>query len=82
MITAAKFYCETEDVVVNVDIARLLGLGSTIQEGLEMLNKMESSLIDLIDFNMFVSTVDYNKNQNIINERIKKQKETDNLQRI
>lgn len=82
MITAAKFYCETEDVVVNVDIARLLGLGSTIQEGLEMLNKMESSLVDLIDFNMFVSTVDYNKNQNIINERIKKQKETDNLQRI
>lgn len=82
MITAAKFYCETEDVVVNVDIARLLSLGSTIQEGLEMLNKMESSLVDLIDFNMFVSTVDYNKNQNIINERIKKQKETDNLQRI
>jgi len=30
LVLAAKFYCETEDVVVNVDIARTLELGYSI----------------------------------------------------
>jgi len=30
LVLAAKFYCESEDVVVNVDIARVLGLGTSI----------------------------------------------------
>jgi len=35
-------------------------------------------MIDLLDFNLFVSMTDYNKVQTLINEKIKKDKESGN----
>jgi len=49
-------------VVVNIDIARLLNLDESNLKGLKKLNEMELAFLDLIDFNLFVSTTDYNKN--------------------
>jgi len=78
LILAAKFYCETEDIVVNIDIARAIGLGSGILDGLQKLNAMEAKMLDLLDFNLFVCIKDYNKVQNFLNEKVKKAKEAQN----
>jgi len=78
---AAKFYCETEDIVVNIDIARAIGLGSGILDGLQKLNAMEAKMLDLLDYNLFVSIKDYNKVQNFLNEKVKKAKEAQNEMR-
>ena len=45
---AAKFYCEGQDVVVNTDIARVLG------QELEKLNSTEIKLASLFKFDLFV----------------------------
>lgn len=62
LILATKFYCETEDVVVNSNIERLL-----FPAGSETLNQMESTFADLIDFDLFVSLKDYNAEANKVN---------------
>ena len=59
VILAAKYYCETEDVLVNCDIARYLtGIKN---RGIEKLNEMESTLANILDFNLHVSLEEYNK---------------------
>lgn len=64
---ASKFFLEANDVVVNCDIARVIGMEPLA------LNKIESTLAGLLDFNFFVSTLDYNKVACILNEKVKDQ---------
>ena len=68
LILASKFYCETEDVVINSDIARLLA-GSK-NATVNKLNEMEKTFASLIDFNLFVSTEEYNKEAGKLNTAI------------
>ena len=65
LILAAKFFCETQDVVVNCDIARFLA--NSRNATATKLNEMESTLANLIDYNLFVSQQDYNKEANKLN---------------
>lgn len=44
--------------------------------------EMELSLLDLIDFDLFVSVQEFNKTQNIFNEKIKIQKEADERETV
>jgi hypothetical protein len=60
LIVAAKFYCETEDVVVNADIARLL-CESTLVADVEWFNSMEEQILALLDFDLYVSVLDFNR---------------------
>ena len=64
---------------MNIDIARTLGLGYSIQDGLDLLNAMEVEIMKILDFNMFVSEFDYNKVQNNINEKIRKAKAQESI---
>lgn len=65
LVLAAKFYCETQDVVVNADIAKLLcSLNKTASFDL---NAMEATLADLVDFDLFVSQQEYNKEAGKLN---------------
>lgn len=65
LILASKFFCEGQDVVVNSDIARLLNYPPS------KLNQMESTMIKLLDFNLYVSTLKYNNAANLINISVK-----------
>ena len=65
LILAAKFFCETQDVVINGDIARFLANSRTFSS--DKLNEMEGTLAELIDYNLFVSQQDYNKEANKLN---------------
>lgn len=69
LIIASKYYCETQDIVVNIDICRLMGIkGESTDEtptqeyiqGAEKLMEMELRVLDLIDYDLFVSNVEYN----------------------
>jgi hypothetical protein len=83
---ATKYYCETQDIVVNIDICRLMGIkggdpatadGSSTQSyvmGAEKLMMMELRVLDLIDFNLYVSISEYNQTQSIFNSKIKLEK--------
>lgn len=59
LILASKFYCETEDLYVNSDIARLLASNGKFDA--EKLNTMEVALADLLDYKLFVSQTEYNE---------------------
>jgi hypothetical protein len=87
LILAAKYYCETQDIVVNIDICRLMEIrggdpsstdGSSSQSyvlGAEKLMAMELRVLDLIDFNLYVSIQEYNQTQSIFNAKIKAEKQ-------
>ena len=60
LIIAAKFYCETEDVVVNADIARFLSGGNLIAD-FEWLNSLEEQILSFLDFDLYVSLLDFNR---------------------
>ena len=61
ILVAAKFNLETEDVVVNTDIARAMKLGNNKIDGLQKLNAMEAKMLEILDFELFVSIKDFNK---------------------
>jgi hypothetical protein len=76
LILATKYYCETQDIVVNIDICRLMGLRGdnsnfsptkNYQEGADLLMAMELRVLDLIDFNLHVSLTEYNQTKSIFN---------------
>ena len=77
VVLAAKFYLETCDLVVNSDIARLLSTSGTVMD----LNGMEEALTDLLDFDLWVSSEQYNQKANSINVLIQKARVVD-LERI
>lgn len=65
LVLAAKFYCETQDVVINADIAKLL---CSLNKSTEFdLNAMEATFADLVDFDLFVSQQEYNKEAGKLN---------------
>jgi len=68
---ASKFFLEATDVVVNCDIARVLGMPT------RTLNKIESTLAGFLDFNFFVSTLDYNRVAHLLNQKVKDQAKAD-----
>jgi len=72
---ASKFYCETEDTVVSVDVCRLIGLrGETTNsfiEGAQKLMRMELKMMELLDYNLFVPLAEYNRTKQIFNKKIK-----------
>jgi hypothetical protein len=67
---ATKFYCETTDIFVNADIARLLWTSGKLQP--EKLNRMETALAQLIDYDLFVSPNEYNTESSKINQQIRR----------
>ena len=84
MIIASKYYCETQDIVVNIDVCRLLEIRGGVPtsnsparsyaEGTDLLMKMEHTVLELIDFRLFVSVQEFNETQSIFNTKIKAQK--------
>ena len=76
LILAAKYFCETEDVVVNIDICRMLGLkiNNSFHEANKRLTSMELKLLSLMDWQIYVSPQDYNSAQHNFNAKIKQQK--------
>ena len=54
LLLAAKFHCESNDVLVNVDIARALQLGKNAIESKKKLDSIEATMLILLD-KMFVS---------------------------
>ena len=79
LVLAAKFFCETQEVVVNADIARLLS-GSKSAAAFD-LNAMEAAFADLIDFHLFVSQEEYNKEANKVNLLLQKARQEELAQR-
>ena len=73
MILAAKYFCETEEVVVNLDICRMLGLkvNGSFHEAAKRLMSMELQLLSIMDWDIYVSPQDYNKAQHKFNSKIK-----------
>lgn len=53
---------------MNADIARLLKITSSGEDN--KLNSMENALINLLDFDLFVSEIDYNKEAFKLNKRV------------
>ena len=76
LMLAAKFYQETEDNYVNGDIARLLDISSASK-----LNSMEAAMVSLLDFNLFVGLLDYNKEASKLNARVVAAKQEEMRQR-
>ena len=79
LLLASKFYLETQDVVVNSDIARILtGINhmSTHQ-----LNKMELTMASLLNFEFYVSIFDYNRVANLLNVKVKRYNEEQMISR-
>ena len=72
MVLASKFFLEANEVVVNCDIARVLGMSP------QTLNKCEYILSTLLEFNVFVSPLDYNRVACIFNQKVKAQSIKDN----
>lgn len=62
LILAAKYFCETEEVVVNLDICRMLGLqvNGSLHEATKRLMCMELELLTMIDWDIYVSPQEYN----------------------
>lgn len=84
LILATKYYCETQDIVVNIDICRLMGIRSdnqsssptkSYQEGADLLMAMELRTLDLINFDLYVSIYEYNQTRSIFNLKIKNEKQ-------
>ena len=61
LLLAAKYHCETEDIIINIDIARALHLCPNPIGSLRKLNAMEAKMLELLDFRLFVSAQDFNK---------------------
>ena len=76
LILAAKYYCETEDIVVNIDICRLLGIKSagSYAEGAKILMSMESQMLSILQYEIYVSLQEYNEAQHKFNVKITKDK--------
>ncbi len=72
LVLASKFFLEANEVVVNCDIARVLGMSP------QTLNKCEYILSTLLEFNVFVSPLDYNRVACIFNQKVKAQSIKDN----
>lgn len=79
LVLAAKFFCETQDVVVNADISRFL-VNSKSNKAFD-LNTMEYMLCDVLDFELFVSQQQYAKEAAKLNAMIAKAKEEEEAQR-
>lgn len=84
LILATKYYCETQDIVVNIDVCRLMGIRSdnssssptkSYQEGADLLMAMELRTLDLINFDLYVSINEYNQTRSIFNLKIKNEKQ-------
>ena len=76
LILASKYYCETQDIIVNIDICRLMGIRGensnssptkSYQEGADLLMAMELRALDLIEFDLHVSLEEYNQTKCIFN---------------
>ena len=75
LILAAKFYCETQDVVINGDVAKLLAkINKTSSFNL---NEMEATMAGLVDFNLFVTQQEYNKEASKLNLQVSKARQED-----
>ena len=65
LILAYKYYCETQDIVVNIDVCRLMGIrgasSQSLSEGADRLMNMELTMLDILDFDLHVSISEYNK---------------------
>ena len=72
LVLAAKFFLEANDVVVNCDIARVLGMSP------QTLNLCEYKLSTFLDFDFFVSPLDYNRVACTFNQKVKAQAIKDN----
>lgn len=85
LILASKYYCETQDIVVNIDICRLMGIrgGETTGvsptqsyvQGADKLMEMELRLLELIDYQLFVPIQEFNETQSIFNSKIKSERQ-------
>jgi len=71
LLLAAKFSCESCDVVVNVDVARAMKVGATLADGKNKLGSMEVKMLTLLD-KMFVSEKYFNMEQKKLNNEMKK----------
>jgi hypothetical protein len=60
LLLAAKFYCEVEDIYDNKNVARVLKNEIRCFPKLQKLNEMEATMVDLIDWNLFVSLSEFN----------------------
>jgi len=62
LILAAKYFNETEDVVVNLDICRMLGfkINNSFHEASKRIMSMELQLLSMFDWHIYVSQQDYN----------------------
>jgi hypothetical protein len=60
LLLAAKFYCEVEDIYDNKNVARVLKNEIRCFPKLQKLNEMEAAMVDLIDWNLFVSLSEFN----------------------
>lgn len=80
IVLASKFYCETQDVVVNADISRFV-VDSKIHKAFD-LDAMESSLCKVLDFDLFVSEQQYIKEAAKINTMIAKSNEETQASRL
>ena len=76
LILASKYYCETQDIIVNIDICRLMGIRGensnssptkSYQAGADLLMAMELRALDLIEFDLHVSLEEYNQTKSIFN---------------
>jgi hypothetical protein len=70
LLLAAKFHCETDDVLVNVDIAMAMKMGKSVSDGKKKLDSMEVTMLTLLD-KMFITEKQYNMEQKKLNDKIK-----------
>lgn len=59
LLLAAKFHCESDDVVVNIDIAKAMKIGKNSTDGKKKLDAMEATMLTLLD-KMFFTEKQFN----------------------
>ena len=71
LLLAAKFHCESDEVVVNLDISKALNIGKNVVDSKKKLDAMEARMLTLLD-KMYVSEQQFNMEQKKLNDKIKK----------
>jgi hypothetical protein len=64
---------------VNADIARFLSGGNLIAD-FEWLNSLEEQMLGFLDFDLYVSVLDFNRISSKVNTKVKENKEAQTAQ--
>ena len=69
LVLAYKYYNETEDVASNRDLARILE--GSLAAVPDQINAIEGRMLDILDFDLFVSQDEFNSTAATFNSKVK-----------